>query len=140
MAGINTGRVIVGGLVAGLVANAIDAGTGYLMQDEMTANLVRLHLDPQGMTSARVIASWVAVDFVYGILMVLTYACIRPRFGPGPRTALFAGFLLFTTVTVILYGFLAMDFFPASVFVKSTLFALLSTGAGSLAGAAVYKE
>ena len=137
MAGINTGRVITGGLVAGLVANIVDVGTGFLMQDELTANLERLHLPALG-TSA--IVSWVLVDFVYGILMVLTYACIRPRFGPGPKTALFAGFLLMTTVTVILYGFLGMGFFPASTYVKSTFFAVLSTGAGVLAGAALYKE
>ena len=137
MASINTGRVIVGGLVAGLVANIIDIATGFLMQDELTANLERLHLPAMG-TSA--IVSWVAVDFAYGILMVLTYACIRPRFGPGPKTALFAGFLLLTTVTVVLYGFLGLGFFPASTYVKSALFALLSTGAGALAGAALYKE
>jgi hypothetical protein len=138
MAGINTGRVIVGGLVAGAVANVIDAGTGYLfLQNEMTANLERLHLPEMGSSA---IMAWVAVDFVYGILMVLTYACIRPRFGPGPRTALFAGFLLLTTITVVLYGFLAMDFFPPATYVKSTLFSVLSTGAGSLAGAALYKE
>ena len=137
MAGINTSRVIVGGLVAGLVANVIDAGTGFLMQDELSANLERLHLPPMG-TSA--IVSWVVVDFVYGILLVLTYACIRPRFGAGPRTALFAGFLLLTTVTVILYGFLGLGFFSSSVYVKSALFAVLSTSAGALAGAALYKE
>jgi hypothetical protein len=137
MAGINTGRVIAGGLVAGLVANVIDAGTGMLMQEEMTTNLQRLHLPAMGAAS---VVSWVLTDFVYGILMVLTYACIRPRFGPGPKTALFAGFLLLTTVTVILYGFLGMGFFPASLYVKSALFAVLSTGAGVLAGAALYKE
>jgi hypothetical protein len=137
MAGINTGRVIGGGLVAGLVANVIDSGTGFLMQSEMAANLDRLHLPPMGISA---IVSWIAADFVYGILMVLTYACIRPRFGPGPKTALFAGFLLLTTMTVILYGFLGLGFFPVSLYVKSTLFAVLSTGAGVLAGAAVYKE
>jgi len=137
VAGINTGRVIAGGLLAGFVANVVDAGTGFLMKDEMAANLESLHLQPMGTPA---IASWIAADFVYGILMVLTYACIRPRFGPGPKTALFAGFLLLTTVTVMLYGFLGMGFFPASLYVKSALFAVLSTGAGSLAGAAVYKE
>jgi hypothetical protein len=137
MAGINTGKVIVGGLVAGAVANVVDFGTGLLMQDELTANLERLHLPAMGTPA---IVSWVVADFVYGILIVLTYACIRPRFGPGPKTALFAGFLLMTTVTVILYGFLGMGFFPASIYVKSTLFAVLSTGAAALAGAALYKE
>ena len=32
----------------------------------------------------------VIVDFILGILTVWVYAAIRPRFGPGPRTALTA--------------------------------------------------
>jgi hypothetical protein len=141
MAGINTGRVIAGGLVGGVVANVVDMATGYLfMMDDMKANAARLHLDPAAMESTAGMISWVLVDFVYAILIVLTYAGIRPRFGPGPTTALYAGLLLYATVTAIMYGFLSMGMFTTTLFVKSALCALVSTALASVAGAAVYKE
>ena len=45
MSGINVRRVILGGLVAGLVANAFDfVITSYLMASEFTSILARLNV------------------------------------------------------------------------------------------------
>ena len=141
MAGINTGRVILGGLVAGAVANVVDMTTGYLfMMKDMEANAQRLNLDPHAMETMAGALPWIAVDFVYGLLIVWTYAAIRPRFGPGPKTALYAGFVLYLAVTVVLFGFHTMGFFTPEVFIKSAMWAIVSTVLASLAGAALYKE
>ncbi len=141
MTGINTGKVIVGGLVAGLVANVIDMATNFtILMDDMKAMVDRLHLDPSLMTSPAGIATWIAVDFVFGMLLVFTYAAMRPRFGPGPKTALIAGLTLYIGVTAVLSGFAMMGIFTTGAFVKGSACALISTLVSSVAGAAVYKE
>jgi len=141
MSSINTGRVIGAGLVAGLVFNVVDMGSQFLLQDEMSAMIDRLRLDPalKEMTVAA-IAPWIAVDFVIGILIVLNYAAMRPRFGPGPRTALLAGFMLFAAVTTVIYGFEAMGVFTESMFLKTSGSAAVCTALASLAGGWFYKE
>src|SRR6266566_3820206 len=77
MGKINLGSVVLGGLVAGVVLNIVD----YLV----FAVVLKLPV-----TSGQLI--WfVILDFVYGIGLVWVYAAVRPRFNPGPRTAVIAG-------------------------------------------------
>lgn len=141
MAAINTGKVVAGGLLAGLVANAFDFVTNiYILMSDMQALAAAHNIDPATVNSGSVAATWVAVDFVYGLLIVWTYAAIRPRFGPGPKTALMAGFALLASATIVVFGFTMMGFFTMALFVKGSLGAIVSTAAASLAGAAIYKE
>lgn len=141
MSAINVGRVVGAGLVAGVVFNAVDIGTQVVLADDMKAMVDRLHLDPavMDMTLANAVP-WIAVDFIFGILVVLNYAAIRSRFGPGPKTALMAGFILYAAVTAVLYGFTSMGVFTDAMFVKQSAFAAVSTALGSLAGGWMYKE
>ena len=139
MGGINLVRVLIGGIVAGVVANAGD----YLIQEVILAEdgaqlMQRLNLDP-----ARVEASfttWIVADFFYGILMVFAYAAMRPRFGPGPRTAVISALTLYLAITVVLMGFMSMGMFAQDAFLRSAALQLVVALAASLSGAAVYKE
>lgn len=141
MTRINIGRVFIGGLVAGVVANVVDMLTNLvILKDSMAAELERLHIDPAVASSGGVAATWIIVDFILGVLIVWTYAAIRPRFGPGPKTALVAGFLLYVAVTVVLYGFTSIEMISRGVFVESSLASLVSVVLASLAGCALYKE
>ncbi len=141
MAAIHTGRVIVGGLIAGVVFSVLDMVTNtVILADEMSANLTRLNLNPADMQRASVAVAWVLADFLLGFLIVWTYAAIRPRFGPGPRTAMLAGFVIFAGVTFVLFGFTAMGVFTSSLFVKSAIAALVTTLVGSVAGGWAYRE
>ena len=141
MASINLGRVVAGGLVAGVVANAIDfVSNTYVLASDIAAWAPTRNLDPAAMNSGPVAATWIVVDFIFGLLLVFTYAAMRPRFGAGPKTAILAGLALYLTVTVILFGFTQMGLLSMALFVKGSLCAIVSTLAASLAGAAVYKE
>jgi hypothetical protein len=138
---INVGRVILGGLVAGIVGNALDfVSNTYLLGADMAANAQRLNLDPAIVNGTGAMVSWIVVDFLYGFLLVFAYAAMRPRFGPGPKTAVVSGVTLFLAVTVILYGFMRTGFFAEPLFIKASVVALVITILSSLAGAAVYKE
>jgi hypothetical protein len=141
MAAINQGKVLVGGLVAGLIFNVIDMITGFtIMKDDMQAMVDRLHLDPAMMTDPMKMMPWIAIDFMMGILAVWTYAAMRPRFGPGPLTAAKAGITLWLAVSLIILGFVSMGVFAMDMFVKQSLESLVSVVIGTMAGAAIYKE
>lgn len=139
MSGINLARVLIGGIVAGVVANAGDYLVNQVILVEDGTQLAqRLNLD-----QAQVAASgttWIVVNVLYGLLLVFAYAAMRPRFGPGPRTAVISALTLYLAVTVILVGFMAMGMFVQDAFMRSAALQLLVTLAASLAGAAVYKE
>ncbi len=139
MGGINLGRVILGGIVAGVIANVGDYAINQLiLPDDMAALTQRLGLD-QGRVEAS-IPTWIVVDFLYGILLVFAYAAMRPRFGPGPRTAVIAGVTLYLAITVVLVGFMSMGMFAEDAFLRSAGLSLIVTLAASIGGAAAYKE
>jgi len=141
MTGINTGKVIAGGLVAGLVANAIDFVTNtYILAADWQAFAAAHNMDPAAMTSPAVAGTWIAIDFLFGILLVCTYAAIRPRFGAGARTAIYAGLLVYVAPTLVLFGFTMMGSMTMAMFVKGSIAAIVSTLAASVAGASMYKE
>ncbi len=109
MHGINLARVVLGGLLAGLV---IDVGeflfNGWLFAADMEAAMRQLNLPPPG---GGAIATFLIMGFALGIATVWLYAAIRPRLGPGVSTALCAGatvwFLayVYTSVGLRSWGF-----------------------------------
>jgi hypothetical protein len=96
---INLGRVLLGGLVAGVILNLGEwLLNGKVMATEMADFMKRCNFPMPG-SNFMVIA--VTITLVLGIVIVLGYAAIRPRFGPGPKTAIFAG--LFAWFGVVFY-------------------------------------
>ena len=139
MSGINLARVLLGGLVAGVVVNAGDfVINSYLLADDMAQLSQRLGLNQADVEGSQI--TWIVVDFIYGTLLVFTYAAVRPRFGPGPWTAMAAGLVLYLAITVVLFGFMSMGMFVPDAFFRSTGLQLVVTLAASLAGGMVYKE
>lgn len=141
MSAINTGKVVTGGLIAGLVFNVLDMINGmFIMAADFQANAVRLGLDPAMAESAAGITTWVVVDFLMGILAVWVYAAIRPRFGPGPKTAVNAAIALWLAVSLVMFGLTTGGLFPLALFVKITLIQLVFSIVGTVAGAKFYSE
>ena len=137
--GINARRVILGGLVAGLVANAFDfVITSYLMVTEFASMMARVNVGEAA------VQSWLWVfavaDFIWGLLLVFTYAAIRPRFGPGPKTAVISGLMLWLVVAIFGVLLLAMGLHTPQSYLKSSTLYLVSALVSSLVGAALYKE
>jgi len=92
MAGINLRRVLVGGLAVGLVLNITESFLNMVvLADANAASMKALNLPP---ISGAAIGWYVFWGFLQGLVTVWLYAALRPRLGPGPRTALAAGFLV----------------------------------------------
>ena len=89
MGSINTARVVIGGIVAGLVVNVSEFVVNMVVLGaDMNTAMARLNLPP---VDNRAIGVFVAMGFALGIATIWLYAAIRPRYSPGPKTALCAG-------------------------------------------------
>jgi hypothetical protein len=89
MGKINMQKVLIGGLIAGVVLNVIDTVLyGVVLKDQMAAAMAAINKPP--MSNAQ-IPWFVFLDFVVGVFLVWLYAAMRPRFGAGPGTAVKAG-------------------------------------------------
>ena len=139
MGRINYGKVITGGLVAGLVMNVLDyVLNNYLMKSQFDAVNAARNIDPA--VAAAAIPAYVAIDFVFGVLAVFTYAAIRPRFRPGPNTAIIAGAILGVAGSLVAGFFAAGGFFPWSVWTMASAISLVNCCVATVAGAALYSE
>ena len=86
MTKINIVRVILGGLLAGLVLNIGEfLVNGLILGEQWAAVTAARNLPPM---SGGAMASLVVLNFVVGIAIVWLYAAIRPRYGAGPKTAI----------------------------------------------------
>jgi hypothetical protein len=130
---------VLGGLVAGVVANALDFVINeFLMKEEGADMAQRLNLSEATLQSS--VMAWVVVDFIWGLLLVFAYAAFRPRFGPGPKTAALSGFTLWFAVCIMFGGLMSMGIFTLPAFIKYSGLTLISALSASLAGAALYQE
>ena len=76
---------------------------------------------------------------LYGLLIVWTYAAVRPRLGPGPGTAVISAFAVFLATGLIYVSF--GDWFLSwNMVIRVSVMALVSMLAGGLAGAYLYQE
>ena len=143
MANINIGRVIGGGLLAGVVMNIVDGiGNGAVLgarwQAEGNALSPTLMATPGLATTS--MAGWMVVDLLLGILTVWVYAAVRPRFGAGPRTALVAASAVWLATTFFFASYGFNGFYSWGLIAATSVFALVGRLAGGLTGGWFYKE
>jgi len=140
---MNTGKVIVGGLLAGVVMNVGDyLSNAVIFKTEMEAFAHRINpaMTPESMQSFAAVAPWIIIDFLVGIYIVWNYALARPRLGPGPKTAAISVLPIFLTITAVMFGLQMMGMWSMDFFMKSTALYLVTMVLASVVGASVYKE
>jgi hypothetical protein len=139
MNNINLGRVVLGGLLAGLVLNIGEIiFNDFVLGTQMKAFLAEHNFkEPSG----NFIAVAVGLTFVMGIVLVLVYAMIRSRLGPGLNTAIVAGLVGWFCVYVytgIVQGVLFGD--SVHVIGISIVWGIVQYTLAAVVGAWVYKE
>jgi hypothetical protein len=136
---INYLRVLLGGLIAGVVINIGE----YLLNEVVLVRQMEETFRRFSMPrpSANFISLAVFLTLLLGIVIVLLYAMIRHRFGPGPRTAIVAGLIVWFCVYVyagILSG--ALLAIPFHLLALGISWGLVEYSFGAVLGAWVYKE
>lgn len=136
---INFTRVLLGGLVAGVVLNIGEfILNDLIIRTQMQDFLRRLNLpDPGG----SFIAVAVILTLVIGVVIVWLYAAMRPRLGPGPKTAICAGVIAWIFVCVycgVINGFILQV--PTNFLIIGIVWCFLEYVLAAIAGAWLYKE
>ncbi|NIP79705.1 MAG: hypothetical protein GWM90_11010 [Gemmatimonadetes bacterium] len=113
MNGMNYRRILLGGLLAGLVINISEfVLNGIVLMDQAEAMMAAMGLQ----YTSWAMPAFVIMAFVWGLGLVTLYAAVRPRFGAGPWTALGVGLGFWLFVSVL----------------PSVMFAAMGLGAGMI--------
>lgn len=140
MGRINLGRVILGGVVAGIIIDIFESvlNSWYLAGQWHS---VMASLNRPAMDNMNAIALFWILGLIMGIAAVWTYAAIRPRFGEGPGTAFVAALLVW------IVGYVLADaapfvsgIFPVSLVLPMIVVGLVEIIVATIAGAYLYKE
>jgi hypothetical protein len=135
---INWGRVFLGGLLAGVIINVFEIfWSGVVLGKQWQA---AMHALGHQLPSA---AAWIfALEALgMGIAAVWLYAALRPRFGPGPKSAALTG-LAYWVIGYALpaVGIGQTGLFPVRLIAVAQLGGLVEIVAATVAGAWLYKE
>ena len=136
---INLGRVLLGGIVAGIILNIGEfVLNGIILAPHIEADMKRMNIAPPG-AGFGLLA--VTLTFVFGILAVLLYALMRARLGPGPKTALVTALIVWFcvyaysgTINMLLINV------PPRLILMILAWGLIEYPLGILVGASLYKE
>ncbi len=140
MGKINIGRVVLGGVVAGIVLDIL----GFLVDGVWLAPrwaAEMKNLGHSGFSTGQMV--WFNLfGIALGILAVWVYAAIRPRLGAGVKTATCAGVVMWIASALLpnLSMMWAMSLFSRHLTLYTTLGALVEMVVGTIAGAALYQE
>jgi hypothetical protein len=139
---INGSKVVVGGLAAGVVANIVGyVAYGVLLAPRMQSDAVAVAPQLQGRgASGGAIATNVIATFVVGLLLVWLYAAIRPRLGPGPKTAMLAGLVVWVCAVVYHLDWLSFGLMSTATFAMAVLAGLVQLQVAAWLGAMIYRE
>jgi hypothetical protein len=139
MGSINVGRVIAGGLLAGLVVNIGETILNVVVLAQAMEDVLRARNLP--VLGGSAIGGFVFFAFILGIATVWLYAAIRPRFGAGAKTAIIAGLAVWyfayfyrASATVL------MGIYPAKLAAVGVVWGLVEICLASIAGAWLYTE
>ncbi len=139
---LNQNRILLGGIAAGVVLNVIDAISNMvILADRMKAEAEAFKPGLSTMmTAPRSIIAYIISDFVIGLLLVWTYAAVRPRFGPGVRTAGAVGVLFWLFGSITTMGYLQMGMMSKSLWWTYGLIWLVNLVVAAIVGAWLYRE
>lgn len=138
MKSVNWGRVILGGILAGVVMNVSE----FVLNEVVLKRANEDAMKALGKTmpeSGGTIGVWIVLGFVIGIAAVWLYAAIRPRYGAGPGTAVKAGIAVWVLGSL----YQTVVFWNLGLYPKNTLllvWTLVEAIVSTVAGAWLYRE
>src|SRR5688572_26364563 len=135
---INVKRLLVSGLVSGLIINISAIAMVPMVGDQFNEVLASRGLPPLSNMS---MAYFSIVSFMFGFLLVWLYAVAKVQFGAGIKTAAGVAFTVWfftyflANVSMVVYGFM-----PIGLTVIGTAWGLVELLLASLVGFRLYKE
>lgn len=141
MGKVNWNRVIIGGVAAGLVMLLTEMLCfGGIFNEQIKTAMTALGKDFEsgGMDQ---FAFFLSYALVMGITMVWLYATLRPIYGPGSRTAMKAGMVVWVLVFLVgALGYAANDLFPLPLLGLMMVVGVVETQLAAWVGGWLYRE
>ncbi|MGB0063136.1 MAG: hypothetical protein WBP85_01720 [Terracidiphilus sp.] len=137
---INLVRLLLGGIVAGVVADILGyLVDGVLLQQNWADEMLALGKNEFSMTQ---IIQFNTIGIVFGIVSILIYVGFRPLFGANWKTAIYAGLTVWVIGTLLpnLSFMYVTELFSKHLMLYTTAGGLVEVVAGTVAGAALYTD
>ncbi len=136
---LNIGRLVLGGIVAAVIIDVVEFWmNNTLLRADWAAVSARLGL---GSITTKGIIAFNLWSLAIGLTAIFLYACLRPRFGPGPKTALLTAAVVWVLGYVLaMVAPVVMHMIPKRLGLISISYGLAEIVVACLAGAALYKE
>jgi hypothetical protein len=139
MGGINVGRWLAGGVVAGIFTWLFEGAASFFYMEDMETAMEALGLSMEMTAWTWMIT--VVVSLIVGLSLVFFYAAARPRFGPGPGTAIkmaIAVWFVAHLLPIIGYGMIGM--YPTGLLAMWAVIGVVELILASLIGGWIYRE
>lgn len=138
MGKMNWGRVLLCGLITGVVWGVLATILLAVVGKDFLAAVPGGQPFPP--TSPGLLAFFIITNLVLGVSTMWLYAAIRPRYGPGPKTAAVAGFFLWFFGSWADAVWAALMEIPPGMLVAPVAAALPVIIVAAIVGAWPYKE
>ncbi|MGB9032437.1 MAG: hypothetical protein WCC27_20095 [Acidobacteriaceae bacterium] len=143
MGKINWARVFLGGFLAGVIINVFEFVTNGVFLAPAWKTMMKA-LGRTTFPSPGGLAIFQLWGFLSGIGVIWLYVAVRPRFGPGVKTAILTGFAFWVLTTVLRTiddaGVGHPFLYPPHLLLILGVVCLVQSVAASVVGAWVYKE
>ncbi len=138
MAKINLGRVILGGLLAGLIMNVGE----FLLHEKVVKvdEVAAMTAIGKGGSTGQVWV-WIVYGFVFGIVALWLYAAMQPRFAAGAGTATRAAVAAWFLNTLLpAVAFVNLGIYSFNLSVLTSVWGLVETVIAVIVGARLYRD
>ena len=139
MGGINVGRWLASGFAASVVVFIVEGMASVFYMEEMETSLEALGLAMEMSTSGWILA--ILASLIVGMAIMFFYVAARPRFGPGPKTAILAAMVIWVCGNFLaLIGYQMIGIYPTSMLVMWGGIGLVEINLAALVGGWIYQE
>jgi hypothetical protein len=142
MTKINVGRMLLGGIVAGILLFLADGFIHEkLLKDDWMAMMRAAGRSVEGEEHGGDMAYFAVFELLRGLAIAWLYAVIRAHYGPGPKTAICAAL----TVWGLMFPLAFLQLVPIGIFSMNmltmwSLYELITSVVAGLVAGALYKD
>ena len=139
MGGINVARWLASGFAAAVIIFLTEGIASVFYMEDMEASLEALGIAMEMSASNWILA--ILVSLILGMVIMFFYVAARPRFGPGPKTAILSATVLWFGGTLLsLIGYQMIGLYPTGMLVGWGVVGLVEMNLAALVGGWIYRE
>jgi hypothetical protein len=139
---INYGRVLLGGIVAGVLMFMADGFIhGNLLEPHWMAAMKAAGRSVEHEEHGSDMLYFAAFELLRGLAVAWLYSVMRTHYGPGPKTAICAGLAVWAIMFPIFFlQEIPLGFYSTTLLGLWTLYELIPSVVGGLIVGALYKD